>query len=509
MSEKLALIIATSRYQDAAIQQLVAPAQDAESLARVLGDPTIGGFQVRTLVNEPSHKVSLEIESFCDNRKRDDLLLLYFSCHGIKDTDGLLYFAMVDTKLVQHNVRRATAVGAEFVNQAMSRSRSRRQILLLDCCYSGAFKEGMLAKAGKGVGVGQQFQGQGRVVLTASDALQYSFEGEQVQGEGAWSVFTHVLVRGLETGEADLDRDGSYSLDEVYDYLYARVSDEQPEQKPMKMGYMEGKIFIGNNPRPRPADLPPELRESLEDSRTWVRLGAVQELGKLLAAHNKGLVLAARVALAALAKGDDSFQVRTAADKCLTACTQQLAAQRIEAERTVTEQAERERLAAEQAEAERAANEKARADERERLAAEQTRVEQENRHAAEQARLENERRKATDRATVEQQRRAAATQRNAAATKAHRETAEWNSLPLAERWRRKVESSFTSHPPRVVRYIWAVILLIGIWLGLAAWELDLGWGSFGHGVLALLAALYCFYFAILFWRLMSSGKRDR
>jgi hypothetical protein len=317
MSGKLALIIATSQYQDPALRQLVTPAQDAESLARVLKDPAIGGFQVWTLINEPSYKVNLEIESFCDHHNRDDLLLVYFSYHGIKDADGLLYFATVDTQLARHNVRRATAVGAEFVNQVMSRGRSRHQILLLDCCYSGAFKAGMLAKGSDRVGAGEQLQGQGRIVLTASDALQYSFEGEQVQGEGARSIFTRELVRGLETGDADLDRDGSYSLDEVYDYVYSRVSEERPEQKPMKMGYVEGKIFIGNNPRPRPAKLPPEVQDSVEDRRPWVRLSAVQELERLLAAQSKGVALGARNALTTLAEQDDSLQVRTAAEKCL------------------------------------------------------------------------------------------------------------------------------------------------------------------------------------------------
>src|SRR5262250_949007 len=102
MSEsKSALIVANYRYEHPDLRQLVAPAQDAESLARVLADPLIGGFEVHTLLNQPSQKVSLEIESFCDNRKRDDLLLLYFSGHGIRDfDDGQLYFATVDTQLV-------------------------------------------------------------------------------------------------------------------------------------------------------------------------------------------------------------------------------------------------------------------------------------------------------------------------------------------------------------------------------------------------------------------------
>jgi tetratricopeptide (TPR) repeat protein/Tol biopolymer transport system component len=404
MSEtKSALIIANYRYEHPDLRQLVAPAQDAESLARVLADRALGGFEVRTVINEPHHRVNLEIESFCENRKRDDLLLIYFSGHGIKDADGQLYFATVDTQLSQHNVRCATAVSAYFVNEMMSRSRSRRQILLLDCCYSGAFKHGMLAKGGKRVGAGEQFEGQGRVVLTASDALQYSFEGGHVEGEGVRSVFTRTLVQGLETGEADLDRDGLFSLDEVYDYLYDRVSDEQPEQKPTKMGYVEGRIFIGTNPRPLAAELPPELQLSLDHSLAGVRVGAVQELERLLAAKSKGLVLAAQAALARLASGDDSLQVRAAAAKALARRSTALvppdeiapgpaAAWRPQEQRLPREQQglEAERLAARRAEQERINREKAAGERAAQETAERERLERERAEAAQRARLAQE-----------------------------------------------------------------------------------------------------------------------
>jgi hypothetical protein len=46
--------------------------------------------------------------------------------------------------------------------------------------------------------------------------MQQAFEGNTVEGKGVRSVFTSTLVRGLETGEADLDKDGVISLDELY-----------------------------------------------------------------------------------------------------------------------------------------------------------------------------------------------------------------------------------------------------------------------------------------------------
>jgi len=72
-ARRLALIVASSHFTDQTLQQLVAPGQDAASLARVLEDATVGGFEVKRLINRPSHEVRREIEAFFANRKRDDL----------------------------------------------------------------------------------------------------------------------------------------------------------------------------------------------------------------------------------------------------------------------------------------------------------------------------------------------------------------------------------------------------------------------------------------------------
>jgi len=248
-SQRLALIVASSEFSDETLQQLVAPGQDAADLARVLEDSRIGGFdQVKVLANRPSYEVRREIEAFFANRKRDDLLLVYFSGHGVKDDDGRLYLATTDTR---RGLFRSTAVPAAFVNETMTASRSRRQVLILDCCHSGAFARGMVAKGGESVDIHDRFEGRGRVVLTASNATQYAFQGDEIIiiGAGSRSVFTHHLVRGLETGLADLDGDGWVSLDELYDYVYERVTDETPQQTPGKWAFdLRGDIIIARSP---------------------------------------------------------------------------------------------------------------------------------------------------------------------------------------------------------------------------------------------------------------------
>ncbi|HKZ87077.1 MAG TPA: SUMF1/EgtB/PvdO family nonheme iron enzyme [Anaerolineae bacterium] len=314
---RVALIIASYQYEDPGLRQLVAPPQDAEALARVLGDPAIGGFQVRTLLNEPSYRVDQEIEAFFADLKRDDLVLLYFSGHGVKDEDGQLYFAMPDTR---RNLLRSTAVPSSLVNDVMRRSRSRQQVLVLDCCYSGAFARGMLAKAGAEIGTKERFEGRGRVVLTASDAMQYSFEGDVIKGEGISSIFTRTFVRGLETGEADGDGDGQITIDEIYDYVHDRVWELTPRQRPGKWEFdVQGDLVIARNPRPlpKPAALPVEVQQAIESPLASVREGVVRELGQFLRGSHAGLALAAHEALQRLTE-DDSRRVADAARRALT-----------------------------------------------------------------------------------------------------------------------------------------------------------------------------------------------
>src|SRR2546423_15330057 len=104
-----ALIVASANYTDPELRQLRAPSSDAEALAAVLSGPDIGGFDVRTLLDQPAHDIALAVEEFFAERQPDDLLLMHFSCHGVKDQEGELYFASTNTRLRSLG---ATAVAA-------------------------------------------------------------------------------------------------------------------------------------------------------------------------------------------------------------------------------------------------------------------------------------------------------------------------------------------------------------------------------------------------------------
>lgn len=275
MGRRLALLIATYAYQDTGLRRLTAPAHDAEAFAAVLQDPDIAGFEVTTLINEPHHRVGAAIGDLYRDRRRDDLTLLYFTGHGLKDEDGRLYLATANTR---RDSLLFTSLPAEQVDQAMSGCMSRQKVLILDCCYSGAFPAGRIAKADTAVHALERFQGRGRTVLTASDATQYSFEGSRPHGEAVQSVFTRYLVAGLRDGSADLDGDGNITLDELYSYVHDRVVDEMPQQRPKKQDNVEGRIVIARNIN---WTLPAYLHNALSSPIANDRLAALDGLTHL------------------------------------------------------------------------------------------------------------------------------------------------------------------------------------------------------------------------------------
>ncbi|MGW2816688.1 caspase, EACC1-associated type [Streptomyces sp. NPDC001415] len=275
MGRRLTLLIAAYTYQDTGLKALTSPAHDAEALATVLAHPDIAGFEVTLLVNEPHYRVGEAIADLYRGRRRDDLTLLYFTGHGLKDDGGRLYLATTNTR---RDSLLFTSIPAEQVDQSMSGCMSRQKVLILDCCYSGAFPAGYTARADTQVHTLERFQGRGRTVLTASDATQYSFEGNKPHGAAQQSVFTRHLVAGLRDGSADLDGDGDIALDELYSYVHDRVVDEMPQQRPKRLDNVEGRIIIARNVN---WALPAYLRHALDSPLTTDRLAALDGLAHL------------------------------------------------------------------------------------------------------------------------------------------------------------------------------------------------------------------------------------
>jgi len=311
-----ALIVANGEYDNAGLQRLVSPAADADALAGVLADRAISDFEVSVVRNETAHVVQAEIEDLCLEGKPDDVLLLHFSCHGLKDDSGGLYFAARNTR---PDRLRSTAVPAQFVQQCIRQSRSRSIVLLLDCCYGGAFGQGVAVRASGDANVLDSFRGgRGRAVITASNSIEYAFEGATLASDepARPSVFTSALVEGLRTGEADRDEDGWIALGELYEYLFDRVRERNPKQTPSRDIEMQGELYLAKSRRRRikPSPVPPDLAAAITAENPFTRLGAVAELRRRLSSSNLPVAMGAFEALRAMASTDIEHVATAASD---------------------------------------------------------------------------------------------------------------------------------------------------------------------------------------------------
>jgi hypothetical protein len=314
-----ALIVANDQYEHEGLGRLLSPGADADALGQVLGDPQIGGFEVRVVRNEPAHVIGANIEDLFSDSRPDDLLLLHFSCHGLKSESGELFFAAANTR---PNRLGSTAVSADFVQRCMRASRSRSIVLLLDCCYGGAFSQGVTVRASGDAHVldcfpgGKLGGGRGRAVITASSSMEYAFEGDRLADETSRrpSVFTAALVDGMASGEADRDEDGWISLNELYDFVFDRVREKNPNQTPSRDVEMQGELYVARSRRRRvrPQPIPADLHAAMTDANMFSRLGAVTELRSRLMSDNLPIAAGACEALREIADTDIQYVAEAA-----------------------------------------------------------------------------------------------------------------------------------------------------------------------------------------------------
>ncbi len=237
---KYALLIGVSDYESNKINSLPGVLKDIEAMQRILKQPDIGGFNdVQLLTNPDNATIQSAIQSlFIEKcRQEDDIALLYFSGHGWRDENRFLYLIAQNSRIYSQN-QVLNAVSARFIQEeCMNRSQTRRQVLILDSCFSGAFAEGMSAKdlETETVDLAGELGGEGRAILTSSTATQVSFEDGIGRG-----IYTRHLVEGIETGAADADNNGVITVAELHEYAKRKVQEAKPAMKPEIFAVREG-----------------------------------------------------------------------------------------------------------------------------------------------------------------------------------------------------------------------------------------------------------------------------
>jgi formylglycine-generating enzyme required for sulfatase activity/uncharacterized caspase-like protein len=246
---KIALLIGISEYEPG-LAALPKAVKDVEAMQRVLINPEMGGFDdVKVLKNTQREEMEKGIYDLYANRQKDDLLLFYFSGHGVTVENGDFYFSARQTKKQENKLLPFTALAATNVHSYMNQSKSKRRVVILDCCFSGAFAKGLTAKDSGTIDLQQKLGGEGTAILTASTSTQYAFESDGLD----LSIYTHYLVEGIEKGAADKDGDGLIAVDELHDYAKSKVQEASPAMTPEFYPFKDGyRIFLANSPKDDP-----------------------------------------------------------------------------------------------------------------------------------------------------------------------------------------------------------------------------------------------------------------
>jgi uncharacterized caspase-like protein len=230
---KIALLIAVGQFDSGDLASLPKSSADVDAMKEALIDPELGGFKesdITVLKNPKKQRMEDAVYDLFDKgkRKKDDLLLFYFSGHGITDESGIFFFSTYETRKENGKLRPTTAVSSKLVHDWMDKFPSKRIAIILDCCHSGAFAKGLSAKGTANALIKEQLGGEGRAILTAASATEYAWAKDEFE----LSVYTHYLLEGVRTGKADQDGNDWLSLEELHEYAKNKISEIQLEMNP-------------------------------------------------------------------------------------------------------------------------------------------------------------------------------------------------------------------------------------------------------------------------------------
>ncbi len=316
MSRRTALLIQNSEYADPGIAKLPRAQAEIEALSDVLASPEAGGFEVALMLDQDVQTLREQIVRLFQDQQEDDVVYIHYSGQALQDQFGELYLTAGDTRA---DVLDATGLPLRLIRGQLDRTRSRRNIVILDCPTIAAYAGGRDI-LGSTSGILEALEGdrRSRMIIVSSDIVTGALESEQVYGDPSVSALSLLLNVGLGKGEADLNSDGQISAEELYEFVYRQSLSNDPEKPlPRKFASSDfGPIMIAKNPVFQPADLPEVLQAALGSPLAWMREGAIGELERLLTGADKSVSHSAHEALASLSS-DPTPQISQTATRIL------------------------------------------------------------------------------------------------------------------------------------------------------------------------------------------------
>ncbi|MFO0880756.1 MAG: BBP7 family outer membrane beta-barrel protein [Gemmataceae bacterium] len=273
----LAVIVGVNHHADVQFAPLNYCGNDARLIGQVLETHVrIPADQIALLTEEqtdPSRhprreNLIREVQRQAEQCRPGDTLLVFFSGHGVSDATGQVILATQDCLKKE---AATTGVPVQWLKETMERCQATRKLLLLDCCHAGAARN---AEQPDTAQLAPCFaHARGLVTLASCAVSELSHEWPEVRQ----GLFTYFVAQGLK-GKADLDGDRIVDVDELYKFVYDRVS---TTARKIKNVQQHPQIYRGSDvsgvfavTQLGPTDFPQLIAEQPE-SRYWITAEAL------------------------------------------------------------------------------------------------------------------------------------------------------------------------------------------------------------------------------------------
>lgn len=165
-----------------------------------------------------------ELKKFCDrirsspNPEEEDLLLVYFACHGRRDQRGIPRLLATDS----HPDELEQAIAVSDVEKIMANSGAGCRMLMLDACQIG---QGDVGLTGRGTADDELLRrihedAKGYALLTASTSTQEAFEWTPLKH----GIFAYYVLRAL-SGAASPRHQPYVTVNDVAGYVSRSIQE--------------------------------------------------------------------------------------------------------------------------------------------------------------------------------------------------------------------------------------------------------------------------------------------
>jgi len=210
---------------------------DAYRIYAFLKSPEGGALkddQISVLIDEAAtkEKIVRTMQETFSKAGPNDLVMLYFSGHGLKGSFLPIDFDGFNNKLLH-----------DEINNILENSPAKYKICIADACHSGsllAMKSGTAEQALTSYYKTLAQAKAGTALIMSSKADETSLESSGLRQ----GVFSHFLIRGLK-GEADLDQNQVVTIQELYNFINENVrSYTGMRQSPVIQGDFDERMTV-------------------------------------------------------------------------------------------------------------------------------------------------------------------------------------------------------------------------------------------------------------------------